>query len=92
MFCYELVRELDAHVPLAAVPPELVELICRVVVSSCNRWVRFDHLDRLECVGTLLVPRYVYALECVSLDDGRQLLASGSGGGSIALWDLASRE
>jgi WD40 repeat protein len=95
LFCYKLLREFVAGVPLAALPPELVELICRFVVSGCERMVRFDHPERLECVATLCVPekKRVYALECVSLADDRQLLASGGyGGGNIELWDLASRE
>jgi WD domain, G-beta repeat len=94
MFCYELLCESDARVPLAALPPELVELICRFVVSGCDRLVRFDHPEQPMSVATLSVPgrRLVRALECVSLADGRQLLASGCDGGDIALWDLASRE
>jgi WD40 repeat protein len=96
MFCYELLRESDAGVPLAALPPELVELICRFAVSGSSRLVRFDlhHPERLECVATLSVPdeKYVCALERVSLADGRQVLASGGSRGTIALWDLATRE
>jgi WD domain, G-beta repeat len=93
MFCYELLGESDAGVPLAALPPELVELICRFVVSGCDHLMRFDHPDRLECVATLPVPgrSLVRALECVSPADGRQLLAIGRGG-DIDLCVLASRE
>jgi WD domain, G-beta repeat len=93
MFCYELLRESVAGVSLAALPPELVALICRSVVTGCERLVRFDYPDRLECFATLPVPGgRPDALECVSLADGRQLLACGLFGGTIDLWDLASRE
>jgi hypothetical protein len=96
IFCSELLRESVAGVPLSALPPELLGLISRFVVSGSHRFlVRFDHLDRLERDATLHVPDMAFLpLELVSLPGGRQLLASGGKFtyASIALWDLASRE
>jgi WD domain, G-beta repeat len=93
MFCYGKIRESAAKgVPLSVLPPELVELICRFLVSGCNLLVRFKNVDRLNCVAALQSSSYV-PLECVSLADGRQYLASGGRtSATVDLWDLAKRE
>jgi WD40 repeat protein len=94
MFCFEEllrgVRDSDGGVTLAALPPELVELIVRHCVLG-SAVVRFTHPEALECVATLLGhDTEIRVLEHVASADG--VLASGDRGGSVKLWDLSTRE
>jgi WD domain, G-beta repeat len=95
MFCFQELlrgsRDSADRITLAALPPELVELIVRHCVFG-SAVVRFTHPEALECVATLQVGDHVSALESFTSVDGVQLLASGDRGGSVKLWDLSTRE
>jgi WD40 repeat protein len=96
MFCFvELLRgaqDSAGRVTLAALPPELVELIVRHCVLG-SAVVRFTHPEALDCVATLRGhDRDICALEHVASADGVQFLASADRRGSVKLWDLSSRE
>jgi WD40 repeat protein len=96
MFCFkELLRsaqDSDDGVTLAALPPELVELIVRHCVSG-SAVVRFTRPEALECVATLRGhDSQISVLEHFACADGVQILASGDVNGSVKLWDLSSRE
>jgi WD40 repeat protein len=95
MFCFEErlcdVRGSDDRVTLAALPPELVELIVRHCVLG-SAVVRFTHPEELECSATLQEEDQIWALESFTSADGVQFLASGGDACEVNLWDLSSRE
>jgi WD40 repeat protein len=87
-FCYEA-STMDG-VLLSTLPPEIVEVICRLIVAGTSV-VRFTCPEQLECVAELQHgDKFVHALALIACPDG-QLLASGSGD-TVKLWDLVSRQ
>jgi hypothetical protein len=94
IFCLGLRRAASFSESSSAVlPPEIVEVICRVVVAG-SFIARFSDPKNLERVASLPSGRDVPANGLVCLDDadGRQLLARGCWEDTVELWDIESRQ
>jgi WD40 repeat protein len=96
VYCCEVLRarrDSESVSPLlAALPPEIVEIIGRYIVVG-SEVARFTHPERLKCVATLRGHKgFIESLAILTNTDGTQLLASASDDHTIKLWDLSSRE